>query len=166
MFILKIVSLGWLLRQIVIHEIRRLSELPISYPPSLFPFAYLTPCCISSSLVCVHVCMWVHVCCWQGWFFSYSMSKLSFTLSWLSGFLLWPISRPFLPACLPSSGWSSSLGFFFFVRENILHVHFIPECWRAYLSNWQMGWLLVATWHGERHLKVCICSCGPSRDSL
>lgn len=113
MFILKIVSLGWLLRQIVIHEIRRLSELPISYPPSLFPFAYLTPCCISSSLVCVHVCMWVHVCCWQGWFFSYSMSKLSFTLSWLSGFLLWPISRPFLPACLPSSGWSSSLGVFF-----------------------------------------------------
>lgn len=72
-------------------------------------FAYMTPCCLSSSFVFWLVSL-------------YNMNKLSFALSWLSGFLLRPISSPFLPAWLSSLWWLALISLASFLSGRALYM--------------------------------------------
>lgn len=95
------------------------------------PFAFLTPCFF--------------------FFFFFATSKLSFTPSLL---LLVYCHGQFLVLscqldCLSSSGQPSSPWLLFFCQEGCYICALYPWMLREYLSNWQLVWLLVATWHGE-----------------
>lgn len=44
---------------------------------------------------------------------------------------------------------SSYLSGLMFCREGYYICEFVPRILKEYLSNWQLVWLLIATWHGE-----------------